>query len=148
MSKNEDEMAEINYDAMEAGREMDKYVAEMLGWKRIQLVDEGWADVHNNWHPDFVGTKGGVRTTIPHYSTDIVEAWKVWEHAKRSGLQLELLYDEYVFSNADNTFGYLASLFGFTDDQDVFATGAARTAPHAICIAALKIHQEVKSAND
>ena len=71
-------------------RERDAKIAEgLMGWSRVHVEAEAWADVHNQWHADYCGTLEGTRTVVPHYSTDpgdskklrekLAETWEIWE---------------------------------------------------------------------
>lgn len=103
---------------MKPGRELDALVAEkVMGWKS---VEHRFEDPFHRWD-GIAPEHGSHRFTVPDFSTDIAAAWEVVE--KLNDLILE---------------------------RDVTAEGTrynvvidgietwAETAPHAICLAALK----------
>ncbi len=101
---------------MEAGFEIDSLIAEKIfGWK----LDDESALV---WLlPD-----GSRRGALPHYSTDIADAWQVIEHMNDRG------WSPTVFCE----FQWWIANF-FTDIAGSFEA-SAETAPLAICLAALR----------
>lgn len=107
---------------MEAGREMDALVAEKV---------MGWEKVHNNpvvWGDSWYGIDGDALMRLPHYSTDIAAAWQVVEKV--------IAGDEYEigFENGQHYAKLGSAKGGYAWAGQ--ATGT--TAPHAICLAALK----------
>jgi hypothetical protein len=102
---------------MTPGRELDALVAEkVMGClSGVSVLDDGrhclWINRH--W------------VDLLPYSTDIAAAWEVVEKLTRSGWYFEL--------RAPN---YLASFFRGIDSH--CESIEAPTAPHAICLAALK----------
>jgi len=111
---------------MDAKRELDEFVA-------IHIFD--WSDFWTNGILLYGHSPGeramGIdaeRSPVPHYSTDIAAAWLVVEKLAAQGLRLSL-----------DAFGGDPWWVEFADEQ--WARGAqatANTAPHAICLAALK----------
>ncbi len=115
---------------MKAGRELDALVAEkVMGWK-----------VLSHWDAD-----GGIKHLVDHnqcevrpaefkpYSTDISAAWEVVEKLQSEGFHA--CVHRYVQKNP-----HWGAQFD-KEDLDVICgptQGAAPTAPHAICLAALK----------
>jgi hypothetical protein len=104
------------------GRELDALVAEMV---------MGWSPVSGGWRT----STGQIRTWesvsgVPGFkpSTDIVAAWQVVERLREQGLLVNVdtfanCYDAYVFNEAG---------------EEIICFSAVATAPHAICLAALK----------
>lgn len=119
---------------MNAGRELDALIAEkVMGRKNIRFENTIYGQIHQSdvtpEFPDLIA-KGVKRIRIPHYSTDISAAWDVVEKIK------------FKF---DNTFHLVATSNGWSvfwdhEDEGPGANGyvEAETAPHAICLAALK----------
>lgn len=118
---------------MDAGRELDALIAEKVfglnlenGWLRSQNGDpKYWQNKNNEFITD----------SFAPYSTDIKDAWEVVEKVKT-----QLGEDAIViwFKNGEWTvvvedFNYL-ELSGLNSK----AWASAKTAPHAICLAALK----------
>ena len=113
---------------MRVSRELDALIAErVMGWE-LDDLPEGVVWEGNS------ETGGGVtaRTAVPRYSTDIAAAWEVVEKIRGAG---------FTFSLWDNANQYAAPWdCRFTHRDDVGQKGIAieGTAPHAICLAALR----------
>lgn len=119
---------------MDAKRELDEFVA-------IHIFD--WSDFWTNGILLYGHSPGeramGIdaeRSPVPHYSTDIAAAWLVVEAMRGRGLHLQM---------NDTLSAYRARFFTVesTRDWDRESTDGAYyefadTAPHAICLAALK----------
>lgn len=135
---------------MEPGRELDARVERdvmKLMWDESRCRVCGWpVDA-----PIGACTVDGcsqrprpnVRADEPaHYSTDIAAAWPVLEEMRKVGKPLYLIpYKDGWMVGHDNGEGYLDhqdSAFGGTVDSHIFGSAVAATAPHAICLAALK----------
>src|SRR3990172_10942433 len=74
----------MNIDKMSASREMDAIIAErVMKWKRVEISGEAWADVHNQWHDDYMGSKDGIRTVVPLYSSNVSSVFQVVEKFER-----------------------------------------------------------------
>ncbi len=140
----------------EAGREMDERVAiEVMGWGWCMPESgprAGWVTFASLLPPDspdkrVVVAEDDVRLmqcerdvlAVPHYSTDIAAAWLVVEAMQtfnEDGYHA-VLKTPFTLGNA-----YIA---GFTPHGVTGWNGApdfvgfATTAPHAICLAALKV---------
>jgi len=95
------------------GRELDALVAE-----RVTKL---------SWHPDYPGD-------LPYYSTDISAAWEVIEQVYKDGHGWML-----VGPNFDDTKWHAYESTGCADpDYGDWYELDGDTAPHAICLAALK----------
>jgi len=123
---------------VKAGRELDRLVAEkVLGW-RCDLwhhLNKGlqwcWLDANNNVIA-FAGIKGdGVseNDALPHFSTNIADAWQIVEHLKNT-LSWVSLWAEH---DAD----YKCNAFDDNPDSVAGYRASANTAPLAICRCAL-----------
>ena len=120
---------------MKPGRELDILVAEkVMGFKiKRKTIDCEYLVEHS---------QGSAR--LPDYSTDIAAAWEVMEKLKLVGL--EIGYDRYrnkwFCTNLAEDFRYAFDLSesDFKDlmNDDLIAI-LSDTAPHAICLAAIKI---------
>jgi len=109
---------------MDAGRELDKHVA-------IHIFD--WSDFWENGILLYGHSPGeramGIdaeRSPVPHYSTDIAAAWLVVEHLRERGYRLNM-YESLLGGE------YVAMFIGEKGSQC-----GGTTAPHAICLSALK----------
>lgn len=103
---------------MNPGRELDALIAEkVMGLNLVEKIDECHTFIAN----------------LPYYSTDIKAAWEVIEHfANDTGARLELR----ALLEPDCV-GYRAFECAFTGNN--FGEPiVGKTAPHAICLAALK----------
>lgn len=108
---------------MKPGRELDALIAE----KVFGLPQSTWRDGEDHRDEDGVGVVVlGVRPDP--YSTDIAAAWTVVE-------KLDLLRNHSFERSPDGLYeiGVL-----YSDDGYWEVYGSAPTAPHAICLAALK----------
>lgn len=115
---------------MEPGRELDALVAEKVMGLEITKIANG-----HMWFRDGVT----LRSPIPHYSTDIAAAWLVVEKMSSDGWIHEItehINDSQIkcamFANRS---GHYESYERSWDDEQWAVSG---TAPHAICLAALK----------
>jgi hypothetical protein len=103
---------------MDAGRELDALIAEkVMGYDDILMPD------CYGRPPDMVHVEH-YRHEIPHYSTQIADAWLVVE---------KLSFEFYMERRPQEDYWVL-----FTDAEDEWHVGEADTAPLAICLAALK----------
>ena len=115
---------------MNPGRELDALIAEkVMGLKNIRYIKD-WSflepDLASDLTEDHVNAKarGADAVVVPFYSTDIGAAWEVVDKFKE--YQLLKIY----YPSQEQTL-YVVS----------FKRGcerSAETAPHAICLAALK----------
>jgi hypothetical protein len=112
---------------MEAGRELDALVAEkVMGW--VWQPDEKGGHYRDGNGETFATGRTLGQPECPKYSTSIAAAWDVVELLASKGL------DVTVFVHPD---GRAATCeIGFKGDLGIEPT--ADTAPHAICLAALK----------
>lgn len=102
-------------------RELDAKVAEkVMGWWAIMLPADDRM-VASGIPPK----EGHEREGVPHYSTSIEAAWEV----------VEKMHQEWWFTLVQGPDGWLAD---FYNDMDVRHRAKAKTAPEAICLAALK----------
>lgn len=109
---------------MKTGRELDALVAEkVMGWKRLYRVD--WHGMDWMWDKKQGALYPEIQTT-PQYSTSIEAAWEVvgkftffylWRDGKLLDGQWECKLTE-------------------KDEREFYVV--APTAPHAICLAALR----------
>jgi hypothetical protein len=106
------------------GRELDAFVAEkVMGWTRHRRMDGDDVDYDFNWvPPQFKGDVAYWRL-LPHYSTEIRDAWEV---VKESNAMFEL------YSNPIRKTWTARFKGPFEGSVTV------ETAPHAICVAALR----------
>lgn len=116
-------MDELNFD------KLDKLVAEKVFgriWVTNRYAASGWAVKKNG---DYLKTlnswKGWVEPEIPEFSTDIAEAWRLVEELHKP-LQLSQVLDSEEWS---------ACFYGSFP-------AIGKTAPHAICLAALKTFEK------
>ena len=106
---------------MNAGRELDALIAEkVMGWRKagtlwITPTGQQLVEYHHEWMPE---------ATPPRYSTSIGAAWQV----------VEKLPPHSVDINNENPGGWICSVH----TQLGYWEARARTAPLAICLAALK----------
>lgn len=105
---------------MKAGRELDALIAEKVMGGKIG------AGFYMKWP----GENGWKR--IANYSTDIVAAWEVVEKLK-SPFHFDLWRAPYRAKEISWSCSFSKSI----DARDI-VRGDAETAPHAICLAALK----------
>ena len=107
-----------NIDTMPAGREMDALVAEkVMGWADINsnaALVGGLCDDKRNWKP------------LPFYSTDIAAAWEVVEKIKGN------------YGNCRFITEWVPKAKQWSCGGDGYDCGWGKTAPLAICRAALK----------
>lgn len=114
---------------MKAGRELDILIAEnVMKLTRVTETDI-FADLNTGPHfPALV---------LPKYSTDIAAAWEVVEHF--SGRYTKIILSKHAGR------GYFLSIYSDGDQKGdqtqsgfAFPYQGAETAPHAICLAALR----------
>ena len=123
---------------MKPGRELDALVAEKVMGQTVRLADDMGVD-HDEGDffvnkPDSKEPRWGHMLGLPHYSTDIAAAWAVVE--KMQGLGWTFQVDDVGFN--DSTEGkWRVVLTEETKGHD-YHPADGDTAPHAICLAALK----------
>jgi hypothetical protein len=102
---------------MQAGRELDALVAEkVMGWKVKHMDVYGWMyslPDRNRW------------TNVPHFSSNIADAWQVVEKARKDFGFIDIL-----------PYGSGYETVVRTLNGDIHTK--VETAPHAICLAALR----------
>jgi len=114
----------MRIDEMPAGREMDALVAEKVMGFEIP------ANLRNsvNWGGGPPILVDGKSLDIPHYSTDLTDAWEVVEKM-----------GNYLFACGRNDNGmWEACFFSVNSGIGKLSEGHGDTAPSAICRAALK----------
>lgn len=114
---------------MNPGLELDKKVAELLGWTELEVKQQGGTSLKR-----LQGVKPGTvasphtghrpKVLVPEYSTDIKAAWDV--------------VDEFTLVEIETSGdgGWMATLGSSTNTEYGY------TAPHAICLAFLKIKEK------
>jgi hypothetical protein len=106
-----------------AGRELDRLVSlHCMG--SLVMPDSTLADVWLEVHPETPNTP----RELPRYSEDAGAAWQVVERLRDQGFEHRM---------AGMLDGEEAS-FRIVGDDDTAVFAVSRTAPHAICLAALK----------
>ncbi len=117
---------------MDAGQELDALVAtEVMGWRRTitGTLCDSWVDARG-W-PTGWGDYDGERVFEP--STDIAAAWQVVERLNTLG------YDVQVDSYEHGTMWSAILYKGLRGEgEQIEGPTTFTTAPHAICLAALK----------
>jgi hypothetical protein len=111
-------------------REIDALVAEkVFGYTNIQLVEN---TPHNFF--DFCCDGNGTTFIIPHYSTNIAEAWEIVRHMQKDGMCC--FYLEFKLEVHDPMWEAGCKLF--MGKHDEFITGLGNTPEEAICNCFLK----------
>lgn len=135
---------------MNAGRELDALIAEkVMGWNWVNVFSNALMIVppigdklrHAHKYVD-----KGIPDNMPHYSTNIADAWLVVEKLKGMGFGVtinEVCKRSGFYKYNDNVLGYWHCNFTVSDKDDndkLLKTNPeiAETAPLAICLAALK----------
>jgi hypothetical protein len=120
---------------MNAGRELDALVAEkVMGWTSDLYAHSLMGEKVRLWLPPPPSDVAHTADTLPRYSTDIAAAWEVVEKVSGPGLAFELV-DVGSFNPGYTELPRWCASFG---DGNVVIAEEADTAPHAICLAALK----------
>lgn len=114
---------------MKPGRELDALIAEkIMGLYREPSSKYGSPQMYSNRDP-----KTGLCTilgSLEHYSTDIASAWKVLE-------KITTAYGEiWIGRSETETTSHYECYIHF---QECTFKAQAETAPHAICLAAIKL---------
>jgi len=112
--------------------ELNEAVARKLGWTKA--TDEHCHKYAGNHFPKGHWCKNDDATYSPQpYSTDIAAAWEIVEHVNQNGLGHWLIFQTQCS-------GFRTWAAGITDRPGVESVDAeATTAPHAICLAFLKL---------
>lgn len=131
---------------MQASRELDALVAEKVMGYTLRFAAKAWTDA--DWMGSDTPTEtnvmaiyapfeqfprsGAFDKSIPHYSTDIAAAWEVVEKLYERGLcvGVSTLHEWKTKCECSVYYADMA--------QRMVANADADTAPHAICLAALK----------
>lgn len=118
---------------MTPGRELDALIAEkVMGLKPCSDPIGRCDSAHTI--PIQCWGEGGGGSELKSYSADIAAAWEVVEHVR-----LKLGFPGFSFHAADGFEVEFSRLDGkFLQNEDTIFMGRADTAPHAICLAALK----------
>jgi hypothetical protein len=112
-------------NSLAAGPELDRLIAErVMGWKYDPefglLNGEQFMEINGSWSP----------------STNIAHAWEVMEQLRHKAIYLDVIQTDNGFMVGDGSDNYT------NDDGHIEGTlyyvGLADTAPHAICLAALR----------
>ena len=121
---------------MTPGRELDALVAErVMGWKIAEHYPYGGS---HGGIPNANGTLRGVYIrSVPFYSTDIAAAWGVVEHIFSEGLG-GVAVDRYNVEMIHPDYGVWVCCIVMRKDLQPSISINGDTAPHAICLAALK----------
>lgn len=122
-------MAEIDIDSLEPGRELDAMVWQALNGQEVNIVKCRYVD--GDWQPHAGYPSGHI--SPPHYSTEMAAAWEVVERmcaAQYNWMMISRYMQEFTatFVSLENP---------HLDD----CVCNAPTAPHAICLAALRVVQ-------
>jgi len=128
---------------MQPGRELDELVAEkILGWRFSKSTFEQYEP--SCWYDKATSKRVWGRDFSP--STDIAAAWKVVEKLNDLGMDVE------INQNAESTPGdherchvYIRE-FDTINEKELHEDVWASTAPHAICLAALKVTAQSEAA--
>jgi ABA sandwich protein len=133
----------------EPGRELDVRVAEILGWEHHWIASAPWqmvpprerrasADVHRL--RELAGSRDGAPIphveSVPFFSTNISSAWQVVEHLRGAGYGVKVD----AASGAQVVCWIQGPPHG-PHGRRLMEAVSADTAPHAICLAALAIHE-------
>ena len=113
---------------MNAGRELDALIAEkVMGLRGIGFWPEGGGHYYHTLPCEGIFDDVIQKVGIPHYSTQIADAWLVVEK-----------FAEYSISRKRNE----TALCWLMNDNKLWRAEIAATAPLAICLAALKAVSE------
>ena len=120
-------------DAMEAGRELDALVAgKVMGWLEVRKQSIANA-MGQHVMDDFVGLPAAGApqpVLVPRYSTMIQEAWKVADRLRGESQFVAVLSGK----GPQGVQPWICKV----NREGSFLEERAETAPHAICLAALK----------
>ena len=105
-------------------RELDRQVAEALGWFDIEVIDE----FVMGFNPNEPGQNDWGQ--IPHYSTSIADAWTLVDIMVKAGWYPQIAYC------ADKKWECM--IMDLEEDVENSVYRHADTAPLAICLAFLK----------
>ena len=120
-------------DALPNGRDLDALVAEkVMGW--IDIKKQSIANAFGQRvMDDYVGQPGigaGVPVMVPRYSTMISEAWKVADKLRGDSQFVAVISGK----GPQGVQPWICKV----NREGSFLEERAETAPHAICLAALK----------
>jgi len=125
----------MKYEDLKPGFELDAVVAEkVMGWGISGCEMNGWnndmvvinmskpSNTTSIWHPELKRDYSRNRTPLPSYSTSIKAVWEVVERFKHPTIWFCAEHNKWACS--------------FEIPNHIESLG--NTAPHAICLAALK----------
>lgn len=126
---------------MKPGRELDVLVAErVMGlktgkyvWGKRKQYSAYFVGDAANWDDDGSGASV-LFNELPHYSTDLASAWEVVKTLSEAGWIVKMITSE--MGGTDCTLVCGVGARGRIDSDCM--GGIITTAPHAICLAALK----------
>lgn len=130
----------VDVDQMPAGRDMDKLIAQKIfGWGRLGIMPPG----EQVTSLGYGAPMNAVLRIVPHYSTDIADAWDV---ARISAA----FFLEHPFTVGDSWCARFEDRGDGTWQDEVVVRAVGSTAPLAICRAALKFVEarETGETND
>jgi len=139
-------MTQEQIDTMEAGREMDRLIADRIfnldtykKWIYVDrfdhfdcFLDDARYDENGQW--DYAFLQNGSFRRVPSYSTDIAAAWQVVEKIKDVFRKQKPDWDFAIVETGENHW-----LAGWLQYESFELSGEGKTAPLAICRAALKV---------
>lgn len=136
---------------MNPGRELDRQVAKIFGWKEWEFSNPG-RDGQEAFRyktlvpPEYDGSDSQrLSMIVPHYSTDIAAAWEAWEwlesHFRSAGYERPCL-TEALDDEADRPSVVLRHRDEITETLAI-----GQTYPHAICLAVLASREAVNEPN-
>lgn len=119
---------------LKPSRELDRLVAEkIMGLIEIHVSEQTGELLHTDPADPLLAYE----IPVPQYSTDIASAWLVVEHIRKNNIRDVLTLaspsdeTEYWFATFEKKWHGRAS-------QDLYEWESGESAPHAICLAALK----------
>lgn len=115
---------------MKAGRELDALIAE----KVIRLINVGRRNTGSGYETHLAYYLPSLKEyrTVPHYSTQIAEAWPILD-----GFESYTIKKRYHYPGEDTEVGIPYILVTLIDVEGSYEVDAD-TAPLAICLAVLK----------
>lgn len=136
---------------MNPGPDLDRLIAEKLfGWAWYEFKGDkylvppgfegpGWNDDNGN-RPGFLTRLKRFPKLTPNYSTDISAAWKVVDKVRNKSIAFSIVT---LWDQPTGKYLWLAKFEWWGTER--FEFSAQDTAPHAICLAALKaVGHEIK----
>jgi hypothetical protein len=116
------------------GRELDALIAEKIFRVPNEFIAIG---IKNSELPPQSGPVQIIRFVLAHYSTDLADAWEVVEELQR--WKFTLTWEADFGGGGQKSSMFATAIFDpvLTKDRKT-RLAKAETAPHAICLAALK----------